>query len=129
MLSVAPWLVAGHLLTFPLHPIDFQLTPGSQTRPSTPTIMSPGVGSDEPVETYTPSRYSIAHGFGNGVPLFFAVKQIVPSMFRVIYRNGVDQNGIVAWSGGRPWNQALVTALRQHGLHLILVGRTVTIGY
>ena len=129
MLSLVPWLVAGHFLTSPLHPIDFQLTPAPQAQPSTPAIMSPGAGLDEPVETYAPPRYSIAHGFGNGVPLSFAVKQIVPSMFRVIYRNGVDQNTTVAWSGGRPWNQALGTALRQHGLHMILVGRTVTIGY
>ena len=129
MLSVAPWLVAGHLLTSPLHLIDFQLKPGSQAQPSVPAIMSPVMGSDEPVETYTPPRYSIAHGFGNGVPLSFAVKQIVPPMFRVIYRNGVEQNVTVAWSGGRPWNEALGNALRQHGLHMILVGRTVTIGY
>jgi len=129
MLSVAPWLVAGHLLTSPLHLIDFQLKPGSQAQPSVPAIMSPVMGSDEPVETYTPPRYSIAHGFGNGVPLSFAVKQIVPPMFRVIYRNGVEQNVTVAWSGGRPWNQALGNALRQRGLHMILVGRTVTIGY
>jgi len=87
------------------------------------------MNSDEPVETYDPSRYSIAHGFGNGVPLFFAVKQVVPSMFRVIYRNGVDQDLNVTWSGGLPWTQALGTALGRHGLHMVLVGRTVTIGY
>ena len=129
MLSVASWLVAGHLLTSPLHPIDFQLTPDPQARPSNPAAMSAGTSLDEQDETDTLPRYSIAHGFGNQVPLFFAVKQIVPSMFRVIYRNGVDQNLAVAWVGGRPWNQALSTALRQHGLHMVLIGRTVTIGY
>jgi len=90
--------------------------------------MVPGVSSDETVETYTPPRYSIARGFGNGVSLSFAVKQMVPSMFRVIYRNRVDQNALVSWSGGRPWNQALGAALRQHGLRLVVVGHSVTIG-
>ena len=129
MLSLASWLVTGHLLTSLLHPIDFQLTPGSQAQSSAPEGELPRASSDEPFETYAQPRYSIAHGFGNQVPLFFAVKQIVPSMFRVIYRNGVDQNLAIAWLGGRPWNQALSTALRQHGLHMVLIGRTVTIGY
>lgn len=129
MLSVASWLVAGHLLTSPLHLIDFQLTPDPQAQPPAAAAMSAGAGLDEQDEAYAQPRYSIARGYGNQVPLFFAVKQIVPSMFRVIYRNGVDQNLAVAWLGGRPWNQALSTALRQHGLHMVLIGRTVTIGY
>ena len=129
MLSLASWLVAGHLLTSPLHPVDFQLTPGFQAQPPAPAIMPPGAGSDEAVATYTPPRFTIAHGFGNGIPLSFAVKQMIPPMFRVIFRNTVDQNLLVSWSGGRPWNQALGSALRQHGLHMVLVGRTVTIGY
>lgn len=129
MLSLASWLTAGHLLTSPLYPADFQLTQGSQAQSPPPIVLLPGGKSDEPVETYAPPRYSIAHGFGSGVPLSFAVKQMVPSMFRVIYRNDVDQNLPVAWSGGRPWTLALGTALHQHGLRVILVGRTVTIGY
>ena len=128
MLSLSSWLVAGHLLTSPLYPVDFQLIPGPHISPAAPGIMSPGASSDEPVETYAPPRYSIARGFGNGVPLFFAVKQMVPSMFRVIYRNGVDQNALVSWSGGRPWNQSLGAALHQHGLRLRVVGHSVTIG-
>ena len=129
MLSLASWLVAGHLLTSPPHLIDFQLAPGSQAKPATPGIVSPGMGSDEPVETYAPPRYSIAHGFGNGVPLFFAVKQMVPSMFHVIYRTGVDQDQLTSWAGGRPWEQALWLALRAHGLRMAVVGRTVTISH
>jgi hypothetical protein len=128
MLSLASWLTVGHLLTSPLHPADFQLIPGSQAQSSSPIVLLPRTDSDTPVETYAPPRYSIAHGFGSGIPLSFAVKQIVPPMFRVIYRDGVDRNLTVDWSGGRPWTQALGTALRQHGLHMVLVGRTVTIG-
>lgn len=129
MLSVASWLVAGHLLTSPLHPIDFQLTQAPQARPSNPAAMSAGTSLDDQDEANALPRFSIAHGFGNGVPLTFAVKQVVPSMFRVIYRNGVDQNQLTSWVGNRPWNQALGTALRQHGLRMVLIGRTVTIGY
>ena len=91
--------------------------------------MSAVTGLDEQGDADALPRYSIAYGYGNGVPLYFAVKQIVPSMFRVIYRNGVDQNQLMSWVGNRPWNQALGTALRQHGLRMVLIGRTVTIGY
>jgi hypothetical protein len=128
MLSLASWLTVGHLLTSPLYPADFQLIPGPQAPSSPPIVLLPRTDSDTPVETYAPPRYSIAHGFGSEIPLSFAVKQMVPPMFRVIYRNSVDQNLAVDWSGGRPWTQALGTALRQHGLHMMLVGRTVTIG-
>lgn len=125
MRSLASLLVTGHLLTSPLHPADFQLTP-SQLAPSS-GIMSPIANAAKPLEPGLEPRYSIAQGFGNGVPLSFAAKQIVPSAFQVTYRRGVNQNQLVSWFGGRPWNEVLWLALRQQGLHMAVLGRTVTI--
>lgn len=133
MLALATSLAAIHLLTSPLHTIDFQLMQGVQLQSPAPVapLASDQAGNaslDEPAPRPTRPRYSIAHGFGNDVPLSFAAKQIVPSSIRVVYRTGVDSDTRVTWSGGRPWNQALAAALRPHGLHMVLKGRTLTIG-
>ena len=127
MLALASLLAVGHLLTSPLHPADFQLVPAPPSQLILPA--SPRAESAGPEEAPAGPRYSIVHGFGNVVPLYFAVKQIVPPMFRVLYRGPVDDGLLVTWVGGQPWNSALAAALRQHGLHLVLIGRVATIGY
>ena len=127
MLALASLLAAGHLLTSPLLPADFQLVPASPTQPA-PSASTRGESAG-PEEAPAGPRYSIVHGFGNAVPLAFAIKQIVPPAFRVLYRGPVDDGLLVTWAGERPWNQALAAALRQHGLHLILIGRVATVGY
>lgn len=133
MLALASSLAAIHLLTSPLHTIDFQLMQGAQLQ--SPALVAPstsglagGTASDEPAPPPPRPRYSIAHGFGNDVPLSFAAKQIVPTSIRVVYRTGVDPDTRVTWTGGKPWNQTLGAAIRPHGLHMVLIGRTLTIG-
>lgn len=133
MLALATSLAAIHLLTSPLHPIDFQLMQGAQLQspaPVAPMASGPAgdASPDEPPPPPPRPRYSIARGFGNDVPLSFAAKQIVPPSFRVVYRTGVDPDARVTWTGGKPWNQALGAALRPLGLHMVLNGRTLTIG-
>jgi hypothetical protein len=119
-------LAVGQLLTPFLHPVDFQLMPP----PTQLTVEAPSQASSAESEATPPApRYSIAQGFGNAVPLAFAIKQIVPATFRVSYQRQVDQDLLVTWTGGRPWNQVLASVLRQHGLRLVLIGRVVTIGY
>ncbi|UZO94728.1 hypothetical protein [Roseomonas mucosa] len=134
MLALASSLVAVHLLASPIQTIDFQVMPSAQAQPPAPGV--PSVSSGTPMDLAPEAaeqapvrpRYSMAHGFGNDVPLSFAAKQIVPTSFRVVYRKGVDQESLVSWKGGKPWNQALGVALAQHGLHMVLKGRTLTIG-
>ncbi|GAV35519.1 hypothetical protein ROTAS13_03196 [Roseomonas sp. TAS13] len=134
MLAFASSLAAFHLLVSPLQPVDFQLMPNTQAQLPALGVLSASVGSPadlapaEPEEAPARPRYSIAHGFGNGVPLSFAAKQIVPYPFRVVYRKGVDQETLVSWKGGKPWNQILGATLTQHGLRMVLIGRTLTIG-
>lgn len=50
---------------------------------------------------------SIAHGYGNDVPLSFAARQIVPTRVSVGFGPGVDPTRAVTWHGGRPWPQVL----------------------
>src|SRR3546814_12837990 len=50
---------------------------------------------------------SVVTGFGNEVPLSFAVRQIVPPGHEISYGAGVDVNAVVTWSGGRPWGEVL----------------------
>ena len=64
------------------------------------------------------ARFPVANGFGEQVPLAFAVRQIVPASVRVRYADGVDQNALVDWTGGEPWNETVRTAVKPLGLHV-----------
>jgi hypothetical protein len=55
-------------------------------------------------------------GFGDRVPLSFAVRQIVPPQFKVAYGGAVDTRAVVDWKGGKPWDATLADALRPLGL-------------
>lgn len=63
-----------------------------------------------------------AAGFGEDVPLRFAVAQIVPKDVRVEWSPDVHQEAEVSWRGDRPWNVALAEALRPHGYKLRVAG-------
>lgn len=134
MLALASSLVAVHLLASPIQNIDFQVMPSAQAQPPAPGVPSVSSGTpmdlapEAPEQAPARPRYSMAHGFGNDVPLSFAAKQIVPHSIRVVYRKDVDQEALVSWKGGKPWNQVLGAALAHHRLHMVLIGRTLTIG-
>lgn len=70
---------------------------------------------------------TVVRGFGDGVPLAFACRQIVPNTIRVVYGRGVDQQTAVTWQGGRAWAAVLRDALQPAGLHLVPHGSTVAI--
>jgi hypothetical protein len=66
-------------------------------------------------------------GFGDKVPLSFAVRQIVPARFQVAFGETVNREASVDWKGGKPWRPTLSDALRPLGLAISVVGPTVTI--
>lgn len=74
-----------------------------------------------------PFRAPVAHGFGDHVPLSFAVRQIVPASLRVTYANHVDPSALVTWTGGQPWNVVLVHAVRPLGYRVWVSATTVHI--
>ncbi len=66
-------------------------------------------------------------GFGDQVPLRFAVRQIVPARFQVAFGETVDRDARVDWKGGKPWRPTLSDALRPLGLTASVAGAAVTI--
>jgi hypothetical protein len=73
------------------------------------------------------SRALVAHGFGDHVPLSFAVRQIVPAKLHVAYANQVDSAAAVSWEGGQPWNVVLVHAVQPLGYRVWVSATTVHI--
>ena len=66
-------------------------------------------------------------GFGDRVPLTFAVRQIVPAHFQVAYADAVQKDAPVDWKGGEPWRATLADAVRPLGLVVTVSGPKVTI--
>ena len=76
-----------------------------------------------------PSLFKLAHGFGEGVPLSFATRQIVPPTVTVRYGRGVDPNAAVSWKGEAPWNRVLAAAVRPLRLRLTTGASSVLISH
>ena len=74
-----------------------------------------------------PAPQPVVAGFGDQVPLSFAVRQIVPARFQVAFGETVDSDTPVDWKGGKPWRPTLSDAVRPLGLTVSVVGRTVKI--
>ena len=66
-------------------------------------------------------------GFGDRVPLTFAVRQIVPAHFQVAFADAVLKDSPVDWKGGEPWRATLADAVRPLGLVVTVRGPKVTI--
>lgn len=72
-------------------------------------------------------RFKMAYGFGNGVPLAFACRQIVPRAVHITYGPGADPRAPVSWKGGDTWNHVLFDAVKPLGLHLLMTTMAVEI--
>jgi hypothetical protein len=81
-----------------------------------------GQGSQVSTDTPRPAQpqFTIAQGFGDQVPLRFAVQQIVPKAVKVTYGAGVDPDAVVDWKGGQRWNWVLAHAVTPLGLKLVM---------
>jgi hypothetical protein len=105
---------------------------GSPAGQGAPVAGSPDVGTQVATtssETPHPARlqFMLAEGFGDQVPLRFAVRQIVPSAVNVTYGPGVDPDAAVDWRGGQGWNRVLLQAVRPLGLRLVMTYMAVEI--
>jgi len=80
-----------------------------------------------PIPRPLPPRLRTVTGFGDQVPLAFAVRQIVPRTVAVSYGPGASSDSLVTWRGGAPWNQVLQAAIRPLGLHVVLAPGAVRI--
>ena len=86
-----------------------------------------GEGHEELPPQPAKPRFKMAYGFGKGVPLAFACRQIVPNAVRVTYGPGADEAALVNWKGGDTWNHVLRDAVEPLGLHLVMTTMAVEI--
>ena len=142
MLTAALLLTAS---TSPVVPVDFRLAGQSTNVSGLPTIAPPGtpiplapqpspegdpdLAKGDASDNVAPPRlrFLMAHGFGRGVPLAFAVRQVVPTRVRVSYGSGVNTAQSVTWEGGKPWDDVLRAAVAPLGLHLVMSHMAVKI--
>jgi hypothetical protein len=102
---------------------DFVIT-SMPPAPGPPPILETNPdNSPDPAST----RFRLAYGFGEQIPLSFAVRQIVPSTVKVTYGAGADPNALVNWKGGRAWNRVLLEAVKPLGLRLVMTHMAVEI--
>jgi hypothetical protein len=80
-----------------------------------------------PPKTHVSAPEPPLSGFGDRVPLAFAVRQIVPTNFQVAYAEAVQKDATVDWKGGEPWRATLADAVRPLGLVVTVSGPKVTI--
>jgi hypothetical protein len=107
-------------------PVDFKIEgiPPPPTVSQGPTSLAPPApeASNPAPRPAVHWRPPIAVGFGQNVPLEFAVRQIAPRWVHVTYGDRVDSRVRVSWHGGRPWNQVLGGVLTTLGLHMKMSG-------
>ena len=73
-------------------------------------------------------RVPLAIGFGRQIPLSFAVRQIVPASVPISFAPDVDQDALVDWSGGRPWNHVITAVIQPFHLRAVVTAQGVLIG-
>ena len=98
-------------------------------RPSvTATPLAPPALTHGPINLLPQSsRAPAAHGFGDHVPLSFAVRQIAPANLHATYANQVDPSALVTLTGGQSWNVVLVHAVQPLGYRVWVSATTVHI--
>ena len=102
------------------------VAPVGSPNPSAPPATEPDPAKPIPLTPPQPDP-DVVRGFGQQVPLSFAVRQIVPSSIHVIYANDIDGAAVVNWTGGQAWNVVLARAVAPLGLHIQVAPKMVTI--
>ena len=77
--------------------------------------------------TKRPASDPAVMGFGDQIPLSFAVRQIVPTRLQVAFGKEVDRERRVDRRGCKPWQTALLEAIKPIGLTIDVHGLTLTI--
>ena len=117
----ADFVVAGPPRPAPSSPsLPASATPGAQDRAAKNGVAASEADAEEP-------RFKVARGFGDQVPLSFAVRQIVPLAVRVTYGPGAAPDALVTWKGGEGWNRVLLRAVHPLGLRLVMSTMAVQI--
>ena len=124
--TTLPLLIAACLCGHPAN-ADFRVQGAGDTPfPASPLPASPD--SKRRVQVPVRPRVPLAVGFGRQIPLAFAARQIVPAGLPVSFAPEVDQDTLVDWSGGRPWNQVITAVVQPLRLRAVVTPRGVLIG-
>ncbi len=128
--ATLPFMIAAFLYGHPAR-ADFRI---QETAPEGgATAFGANTGADGPgprrrVQAAIRPRVAVAVGFGQQIPLSFAARQIVPASLPVRFTPEVNQDMLVDWSGGRPWNQVIAAAVQPLHLRAVVTARGVLIG-
>ncbi len=128
--TTLPLLIAACLCGHPAN-ADFRVQgaapeAGAAPFPASPLPASPWLRRR--VQVPVRPRVPLAVGFGRQIPLSFAARQIVPAGLPVSFAPEVDQDALVDWSGGRPWNQVINAVVQPLRLRAVVTNRGVLIG-
>ena len=130
--ATLPFVLAACLCGHPAN-ADFRVQ-GAEAQEggaAAPLASSPahdGPGPRRTAQAAIRPRFAVAVGFGRQIPLSFAARQIVPASLPVRFMPEVDQDTLVDWSGGRPWNQVIAAAVQPLHLRAVVTVRGVLIG-
>jgi len=119
----ADFVVAGQKPAAPAGSPAAQATPGAGSSDVAGQHTTPATDMPHPARP----QFMLAEGFGEQVPLRFAVRQIVPKAVKVTYGPGADPDAAVDWKGGQGWNWVLYRAVKPLGLRLVMTHMAVEI--
>ncbi len=117
-LSAEPHIASAPAPSTAALPLDIQPTTALREPPPPPKPRR------KPTRPSTPL---VARGFGDQIPLSFAVRQIVPPSIKVTFGPGTDDTALVDWHGGKPWHLVLREAVEPLGLRFTVDARSLTI--
>jgi len=94
---------------------------------SPPGAVAPGAAPATGATAAAAAASERLDGFGNDIPLAFALQQIVPDGFLISYAGGVDKDLKISWKGGSSWRSVLAETARQNHLTATVDGQSVRI--
>lgn len=107
---------------------DFAMLPSEKgdALPASKASETPKLAEKRP-KTRAERKPIRARGFGNRIPLSFAIRQIVPPPIKVKFSREADRGALVDWRGGRAWPSVLRDAVRPLGLGVVLRQNVVSV--
>lgn len=70
---------------------------------------------------------AVVDGFGDGITLVMAVRDIAPMEYQFSFGREVDLSAPVDWQGGKPWKEVLTGVLKTQGLHGAIYGQMIVV--
>lgn len=72
-----------------------------------------------------PADDAVVQGFGSGIPMVMALRQIVPPTYRFSFDPGVDPGQRISWTGNKPWSQVVEDMAASQGLKSEIAGNVI----